>query len=123
MQCTRFAAAALMLGLMTMLSPTGAALAEEPASNGILAADNFSATLWLTTDYVFRGISQTDSKPAVQGSFDYAHPAGPYLGIWGSNVNSGISKGGIELDFYAGIARELLPNFNADAAILYYYLN
>jgi uncharacterized protein (TIGR02001 family) len=31
---------------------------------------NFSATVAFATDYVFRGISQTDNKPAVQGSFD-----------------------------------------------------
>ena len=54
---------------------------------------NFSATVTFATDYVFRGVSQTDNKPAVQGSFDYKHPSGAYLGIWGSNVDDSISKG------------------------------
>ena len=45
------------------------------------APKNFSATLTFATDYLFRGVSQTDNKPAVQGSFDYKHPIGAYLGI------------------------------------------
>ena len=82
--------------------------------------ENFSATFTLATDYVFRGISQTDSKPAVQGSLDYAYPLGIYLGVWGSNLNSAISKGGVELDFYLGYGTELFTNFNIDLAVFYY---
>ena len=108
----------LLMGILTF---SGAALAEEQEQKGIFDLENFSATFTLTTDYVFRGISQTDSKPAVQGSMDYSHPVGIYLGIWGSNVNSGISDGGVELDFYVGYARELFTNFNADVSVLYYY--
>jgi uncharacterized protein (TIGR02001 family) len=82
---------------------------------------NFSATLTFTTDYVSRGISQTDNKPAVQGSFDYKHPSGAYLGIWGSNVDDSISKGDVEIDFYGGYCFELVNDLNLDASILYYY--
>jgi len=92
--------------------------AEERKS--IFDLENFSATFTLATDYVFRGISQTDSKPAVQGSLDYAHPIGIYLGVWGSNVNSDISKGGVEIDYYIGYGTELLTNFNIDLSLLYY---
>jgi len=82
---------------------------------------NFSATVTFATDYVFRGISQTDNKPAVQGSFDYKHPIGLYAGIWGSNVDDYVSKGNIELDFYGGYGVELLPSLNLDASVIYYY--
>jgi len=82
---------------------------------------NFSATLAFATDYVFRGVSQTDNKPAVQGSFDYKHPIGLYGGIWGSNVDDYVSKGNIELDFYGGYGVELLPSLNLDASVIYYY--
>lgn len=82
---------------------------------------NFSATVTFATDYVFRGVSQTDNKPAVQGSFDYKHPSGAYAGLWGSNVDDSISKGNIELDFYGGYGFELFSNFNLDASIIYYY--
>ncbi|MGH8589680.1 MAG: TorF family putative porin [Gammaproteobacteria bacterium] len=37
----------------------------------------------LASDYVFRGISQTDNHPAIQGSLEYGYePWGVYLGIW-----------------------------------------
>lgn len=94
--------------------------AEEPAG-GVFDPKNFSATFALATDYVFRGISQTDSKPAVQGSFDYKHPVGFYVGIWGSNVDDYVSKGNAELDLYLGFAREVLPNLNCDLSTIYYY--
>jgi uncharacterized protein (TIGR02001 family) len=82
---------------------------------------NFSATVMFATDYLFRGVSQTDNKPAVQGSFDYKHPLGFYLGMWGSNVDDYISRGNLELDFYGGYGVELFTNLNLDASIIYYY--
>ncbi len=101
------------LGVTRALSEDGGSAAFDPK--------NFSATLSLATDYVFRGVSQTDNKPAVQGSFDYKHPIGLYVGIWGSNVDDYVSKGNIELDFYGGYGVELLPNLNLDASVIYYY--
>jgi hypothetical protein len=50
-------------------------------------ADMFSANVALTNDYVWRGISQTNEDPAIQGGFDFEHPSGVYLGVWGSNVD------------------------------------
>ena len=82
---------------------------------------NFSAMVTFTTDYVLRGISQTDNKPAVQGSLEYKHPSGVYLGTWGSNVDDSISKGNIELDFFGGYTFEAFTDFNLDASIIYYY--
>ncbi len=61
----------------------------------------------LTSDYVFRGVSQTQNGPAIQGGFDYSHSSGIYLGTWASNV-SWVKEGGfkndssMELDLYGG---------------------
>lgn len=61
----------------------------------------------LTTDYIFRGITQTQHTPAVQGGFDYNHSSGIYLGAWASNV-SWVKEGGfknnssLEVDLYGG---------------------
>lgn len=76
----------------------GAVLAEEAASPHTVTG-NFT----LTTDYAFRGVSQTSEDAAVQGGFDYAHSSGLYAGIWGSNVS--FAPGSIELDYYAGWAK------------------
>ena len=68
---------------------------------------SLSATATFTTDYVFRGITQTAGNPAIQGSFDATYGIF-YLGMWGSNLDfGGTGFGGdvasIEIDYYAGI--------------------
>jgi len=71
---------------------------------------SLSATTAFTTDYVFRGTSQTNQNPAVQGSLDAAYGIF-YAGMWASNVDFGGSGTGqelstVEIDYYAGIAPE-----------------
>jgi uncharacterized protein (TIGR02001 family) len=68
------------------------------------------ASATFTTDYVFRGISQTSENPAVQASLDASYGIF-YLGAWGSNVDFGGGPFGqdianIEIDYYAGITPE-----------------
>jgi uncharacterized protein (TIGR02001 family) len=111
----------LMLVFTVYIFVPGAhrAWAEEE-NKGILDPSYFSATTTIATDYVFRGISQTNEDPAIQGSLDYAHPIGLYVGVWGSNVDDSISKGNIELDFYGGYKRELFKDFSCDLSLIYY---
>jgi hypothetical protein len=46
------------------------------------------ANINAVTDYRFRGVSQTDGGPAVQGGFDYEYkPYNLYAGVWASNVD------------------------------------
>lgn len=77
----------------------------------VMAAETSPHTLTgnvsLTSDYVFRGISQTGGDAAVQGGLDYTHASGVYLGTWGSNVGwiedyQGYNSGNIEIDLYGG---------------------
>lgn len=51
------------------------------------AGPDFATELTLTTDYVFRGVSQTMSLPALQGSLNFTHENGLFASIWGSNVD------------------------------------
>ena len=84
--------------ILTALSAPGFALAADFTP---------SANVSLVTDYLYRGISQTGSKPAIQGGFDLAHSSGLYIGAWGSSI-SWLGDGriadnaGLELDTYAG---------------------
>lgn len=58
-----------------------------------------------TTDYRYRGISQTRLKPTVQGGVDFSHKSGLYLGAWGSGIKwikDGGGDASVELDFYGG---------------------
>jgi len=78
------------------------------ASNTVLASDDtgtFSANIALTTDYYFRGISQTNNDGAVSGGFDWSHESGLYAGVWASNVAFGSTN--IEADTYIGFANEV----------------
>ncbi|MGD8526322.1 MAG: TorF family putative porin [Thioalkalispiraceae bacterium] len=60
-----------------------------------------SANVAVTTDYVFRGISQSDGAPAIQGGVDYAHQSGFAAGVWASSVDDTVGDAGIEVDLYA----------------------
>lgn len=100
------AAAALAFGM-------GSAKAEE-------FPGEFSANVAMTTDYVFRGISQTDDLPAIQGGFDWAHDSGFYVGTWASNVNFGDGdQTSQEIDVYAGYSMEEGP-VSFDIGVIYY---
>lgn len=76
-----------------------------------------SANVTLTTDYKFRGISQTDTSPAVQGGFDIAFDNGFYIGTWGSNVDFAKS---LELDYYGGYGGDITENLSFDVGFIYY---
>jgi len=73
------------------------------------------------SDYRFRGFSQTDYQPTIQGGVDFAHKSGLYLGNWNSNVSSSLYNGApIEMDFYGGW-KTTIEGFGLDLGVLYYY--
>ena len=49
----------------------------------------WSANAGVTSDYLFRGITQTLGAPAVSGGIDYEHESGFYVSGWVSNVDFG----------------------------------
>lgn len=107
----------LILAMLTSSSLACGAEDSAAEDTGIFADSNFSATLTFTTDYVYRGVSLSDNEPAIQGSFDYSHPDGVYVGLWGSNVD--VDGTSIEIDYYAGYAGELAA-FGYDLSTIYY---
>ena len=104
------------LAIACALALTAAAttsFAEEANS-----AVSLSANVALTSDYVWRGVSQTDTGPAIQGGFDIEHESGVYAGVWGSNVNFGIDDDAdIEIDVYLGWATELDNGVGIDLGV------
>ena len=102
-----------------------AALVSFPISQALGA--EVSGNIALTTDYKFRGISQSDSAPSVQGGFDVAFDNGAYIGTWGAAVDfdcaidtCGGLNGGIELDYYAGFASDISDSVSFDIGYIYY---
>ncbi|MBF0455746.1 MAG: hypothetical protein HQL72_13155 [Magnetococcales bacterium] len=79
-----------------------------------------SANVAITSDYVWRGVSQTNEDPAIQGGFDVGHDSGLYVGVWASNIDFGDAE--IEMDLYGGFATEFANGFSLDlGAIRYFY--
>lgn len=84
-----------------------------------------TGSVGLVSNYVYRGISQTDNGAALQLGANYVNRAGWFAGVWGSNVDP--YPGGTtfeEIDGYAGVIRPLGPDFSAKATYTHYaYLN
>lgn len=88
----------LLIAATAILAIPAAASAQEV---------DFSANIGVTTDYVWRGVSQSDEGPALQAGFDAS--SGPfYLGTWASNVDFG-GEAELEWDLYAGVKPTLGP--------------
>jgi len=126
------AAVALLSGVAT----TAAFAADEPAPE----VSPITANVTVTSNYIYRGLTQTNNKPAIQGGFDYAHESGFYVGNWNSSIswlsdsygtngyanrtnsNTGSVTAPVEMDFYAGFKKELIgEGFATDVGVLQYY--
>jgi uncharacterized protein (TIGR02001 family) len=121
---------------------TAAVLGALAAPSFVFAADAAPATdltvsynVGLFSQYIFRGLTQTDRGPAVQGGVDLTHSSGFYLGAWGTNIswlrdNYGTdsstaiptySNGGrVELDLYGGYRYTFGSGLGIDLGVLQY---
>lgn len=87
-------------------------------------ADDLSFNAALTSDYRYRGISQSRLQPAMQGGADFASAAtGWYVGAWASTITWTRDAGGsgrVELDIYAGKRGQLTKDISYDTGVLTY---
>ncbi|WP_423822775.1 TorF family putative porin [Salinisphaera sp. SPP-AMP-43] len=127
---TRLLFNAIAASALTASSVTAIAADSSTASDWDLKAfkGSLTANVAFTTDYRFRGISQTDRDFAVQGGFDYAMDSGFYLGTWASNVDNfnpnpynGDNGAQAEVDLYGGYGTALSDQLSFDFNVLYYY--
>jgi len=122
---------------------TGALLTTLPIAYAAEEAEpfSFSANVAFTSDYVWRGLTQTDEGWAIQGGFDANHKSGFYAGTWASNVNfldnstdAVTEEADLEIDVYLGYGGELDNGFSYDLGVgryifpgahcyLHYYFN
>lgn len=79
-------------------------------------SEGLSANFTATSDYVWRGQTQTNNSFAIQGGLDYEHPIGFSVGSWVSNVS-----GGSEIDFYASYGFDFTPNFSVSLGYIFYH--
>jgi uncharacterized protein (TIGR02001 family) len=119
---------ALLSGVIAVVASTAVFAADEPAAAAPAPAptpDNvFTANVGIYSQYIFRGLTQTNENPALQGGFDYAHSSGFYAGVWGSNISwiSDFAPGtsaSLETDFYGGF-KPTFGDFFVDVGVLRY---
>jgi uncharacterized protein (TIGR02001 family) len=92
------------------------------------SAGTLTGNVALTSDYLFRGISQTNHRPAVQAGVEYDGAGGGYFGGWGSNVSwladsstpSQPVSSSVELDACAGWRGDLGRGWRYDAGLYGY---
>jgi uncharacterized protein (TIGR02001 family) len=96
--------------------------AAEPAPPYTLTG-NFG----IFSQYIFRGLTQTNTNPAAQGGFDYTHSSGFYVGTWMSNISwltdaLAYKSAPLEWDFYGGYRGSFgKSDFGYDVGLLQYY--
>jgi uncharacterized protein (TIGR02001 family) len=99
-----------------LLSLTGTIAKADDAP-----ARPITANVAVTSDYLFRGLTQTWGRPAIQGGADYANPDGFAAGFWGSSISERSYPGGaMELDLYASYGAAIGSDWSWRAGIYGY---
>jgi uncharacterized protein (TIGR02001 family) len=114
MSCRRRSRAGVraVAGIVALLAVIGRADADGPWSGSIAA----------TTDYVFRGVSQTYGGAALQGGLNYQSPAGWFAGAWASNVDPyPFGSDSAEVNVYTGFGWALSSEWTARASYTRYF--
>jgi uncharacterized protein (TIGR02001 family) len=105
------------------------AYAQTPAAPA--SPHTFSANIGVFSQYIFRGLTQTNGKPALQGGLDYSHSSGLYIGTWMTNISwlrenfpattQYQSGGRMEIDVYGGYKANFgKSDFTYDIGLLQY---
>lgn len=139
-----------MKGISIAIALFGASSAfAQTTSPAPIPEHSVTGNLGVVSQYVFRGLSQTDGKPAVQGGIDYVHSSGFYLGTWLSNIswftdqNAGVknapvslaspgsvgapysagasNSASLEWDFYGGYKSSFADDWVYDVGLIRYY--
>ena len=103
--------------------------AEPPKAEAKAPEPDYTLTgnFGIYSQYIFRGLTQTDEKPAFQGGFDYTNKNGLYIGTWGSNISwlhdSGVCAHGcsLEWDIYGGWRYAFNDDWGMDLGVYYYW--
>lgn len=98
-------------------------LAQEAVAEEVVAEEAKSPWAWaitVTTDYRFRGLSQTDVGPAFQPGLTYTTPVGIYIGTWASNVDFGPGDPDYEVDTFVGYNVDATSWLNLDFMVTRY---
>lgn len=108
--------------LFTLFLAAAAGLgAASPAHAQIGIGGGFTITGrgTVTTDFRHRGISRSDGDPALQATGTLSHDSGFYAGLWGSSLTEASPTGELQVEYYAGYAREIASGTDIDLGLVY----
>jgi uncharacterized protein (TIGR02001 family) len=105
---------------MNLMKLSLAAAAATVALSGAAMAEELklSYNVGVASDYVFRGVSQTQEDPQIFGGIDATYGIG-YAGVWASNVDFGADDPTAEIDLYAGV-KPTVGDTALDLGVVYY---
>ena len=83
------------------------------------AAVELTGDVTFASDYAFRGVSQTEEAPALQGGLSLSTESGFYVSVWGSNVDF-LAEGTLELDVMLGWSGAINDDWSTDVGIMRY---
>lgn len=98
----------------------GALIAASLAAAGVAHAGSFGGSLGATSDYVFRGISQSDGDPSGQIDLHYYGAQDWYAGLWAASVRRGDERTTAELDAYLGYNFSIAGPWNGSVSLIHY---
>ena len=79
---------------------------------------SLSSNLTYTSEYIYRGGSESNGDAAIQGGFGLSHAGGFYAGVWSSNVSfTGLH---LEMDFFGGYRGEIANMMRYDLSAIFY---
>jgi uncharacterized protein (TIGR02001 family) len=118
-----FAATGAALLLSTAIAQADGYEVAAPAAADEGRKFTYSFNVGATSDYVFRGVSQSDNDPALQGGADFAYGI-LYAGVWASLIDfADAPPADVEVDWYGGIKptwNSPLGTINMDFGVIYY---
>lgn len=113
----------ISLGALALATATPAFAQEATTETEPAPAVTVTGSFGVTSDYRFRGLSQSHEHFAGQGTVNVNHESGLYAGVWASTIDDDFSLpgyGDYEVDLYAGFTKTMDSGLGFDAGILYY---
>jgi len=109
-------------------APAAPTASPAPAPPPAILGFALTGSSTLASQYIFRGLTQTDGRPTVQGELDLVHPSGFYLSTSLSNISwitdqfsSGPVSSAVEVDLFGGYKWAFAKDWTLDLGALRYF--
>jgi uncharacterized protein (TIGR02001 family) len=113
----------IVFAVSELFVASATAFAQASAADAPKSPHTFTGNISLVSQYIFRGLSQTDGYPALQGGMDYSHASGFYAGTWLSNIswftdqNANIKSAPVSLASPGSVGAPYTPNQSNAASL------